>query len=113
VVGNGENYIDAMYVDDAVAALNAVLTQPSSGVRTFDLGLGRRETVNQIVAHAAQVYGLTAEIAHVGSSPEYITFFIDPTAFGEAYGFQPRVEFADGMLRLAAHLRQEAALVRG
>src|SRR5262249_19272672 len=58
VTGDGNNYIDAMYVDDAMHALLAVIAQPPQGVVITDLGLGNRETVNEVVRRAAYTFGL-------------------------------------------------------
>lgn len=59
IIGDGENYIDAMYIDDTVKALMAVLTcPPPLGVRCIDLGVGSRESVNQVAIRAAHTFGL-------------------------------------------------------
>jgi UDP-glucose 4-epimerase len=108
VTGDGENLIDAMYVEDAVRALCAVLTRPPEGVLTLDLGVGGRQTVNQVVAAAARTFGLEAEIAHTGAPAEYITFHIDPRPFQARYGVVPAVPLEAGLRRLATHLSQEA-----
>jgi nucleoside-diphosphate-sugar epimerase len=107
VLGDGENYIDAMFVEDAINAIDAVLTSPADGVSTIDLGIGSRETVNQVVMRAADAFGLRPQIRHTGTSPEYITFAIDPEAFRSRYGVAPRISLEDGLRRLAAHLTQE------
>lgn len=110
VLGDGENYIDAMYVEDAVKALLAVLTTPACGVRTVDLGLGNRESVNQVVTRAAHAFGLEPHIAHEGQSPEYITFTIDPQPFLSLYHVTPSLSLEEGLQRLAAHLQREGLL---
>jgi nucleoside-diphosphate-sugar epimerase len=108
MLGDGDNYIDAMYVDDAMRALLAVLDAPPQGIRTIDLGLGSCETVNQVVIRAAHAFGLEPEIAHEDRSPEYITFTIDPRPFAALYQFTPSVSLEEGLERLCAHLQQEA-----
>lgn len=107
VAGDGENYIDAMYVDDAIHALRAVLEAPADGVITVDLGVSSRETVNQVVRRAAEVFGIEPRVLHTGDAPEYITFFIDPAPFAQRYGFEPAVALEDGLRRLADHLAGE------
>lgn len=108
VIGDGENYIDAMYIDDAIKALMAVLTSPPAGnVRCIDLGVGRGERVNQIVEQAAHTFGVEPLITHEGFSPEYIQFFIDPTPFASAYHFTPQTSLEIGLKRLATHLERE------
>lgn len=108
VIGNGENYIDAMYVDDAIKALLAVLTQPpSEGVRCIDLGVGSGESVNSLITRAAYTFGLSPQITHEGSAAEYIQFVIDPRPFASLYQFTPTISLEVGLKRLAAYLEQE------
>lgn len=108
VIGDGENYIDAMYIDDAMRALLAVLaTPPSEGVRCIDLGVGKGEKVNQIVKRAAHTFGLEPVITHEGHTAEYIRFVIDPETFASLYQFTPTISLEIGLKRLATHLEQE------
>lgn len=114
VLGDGENYIDAMYVDDAIKALLAVLTLPPvERVRCIDLGVGSGESVNSVVTRAAHVFGREPHIEHAGFPAEYIQFVIDPGPFSEAYQFTPEVSLEEGLQRLAAHLRQEEQAASG
>lgn len=113
VIGDGENYIDAMYVDDAMRALMAVLAlPPEEGVRCIDLGVGSRETINQLVTRAAHAFDLEPRIRHEGSTAEYIRFVIDPRPFTSAYQFTPTISLEMGLRRFAAHLEQEDATMR-
>ena len=108
VVGDGENYIDAMYVDDAIRALMKVLSLPAmEEIRCIDLGVGSGETVNQLVTRSAHVFGLEPRISHEGSTAEYIRFKIDPHPFVTAYQIVPEIPLEVGLRRLAAHLEQE------
>ncbi|HLZ59294.1 MAG TPA: NAD(P)-dependent oxidoreductase [Ktedonosporobacter sp.] len=108
VIGDGENYIDAMYVGDAIKALLAVLARsPEESVRCVDLGLGSGESINQIVTRAAHTFGLEPRISHEGATAEYINFFIDPQPFASLYQFMPTTTLEDGLQLLAAHLKQE------
>ncbi len=108
VTGDGENYIDAMYIDDAVRALLAVLlSPPAEGIRCIDLGVGSRESVNALVTRAGHIFGLEPDIRHEGDAAEYIRFFIDPAPFASAYQFKPTISLEAGLKSLAAHLEQE------
>src|SRR5262249_38795685 len=110
VIGDGENFIDAMFIDDAVRALLAVIDQPpEQDLYTTDLGLGTRETVNDVVRRAAHTFGLKPEITHTSDVPEYITFSINPQPFQERYGVEPRVPLEEGLRRLEAYLRAEVS----
>ena len=105
--GDGENYIDAMYVEDAIDALRATLDQPATGVEIVDLGVGGHETINSLVSRAARAFGLEAVITHVGKPHENIRCYIDPERFTARYGARPSVALEDGLRGLARHLREE------
>jgi nucleoside-diphosphate-sugar epimerase len=108
VIGNGENYIDAMYVDDAIKALLAVLALPPlEMVRCIDLGVGSGESVNSVVTRAAHVFGLEPQIMHEGIAAEYIQFVIDPYPFTSLYQFTPTIPLEVGLRYLADYLEQE------
>lgn len=110
VIGDGENYVDAMYVDDAIRALLAVLNfPPSEGVRCVDLGVGSGETVNQVVTRAALTFGLEPQISHEGILAEYLRVVMDPQPFVSTYQFTPTIPLEVGLKRFAAHLEQEAS----
>lgn len=112
VTGDGENYIDAMYIDDAVKALLAVLiSPPTEGIRCIDLGIGSRESVNSVVTRAAHIFGLEPDICHEGAAAEYIHFFIDAAPFASAYQFKPAISLEAGLIALAVHLEQEGKRV--
>jgi nucleoside-diphosphate-sugar epimerase len=108
VTGDGENFIDAMYIDDAIRALMAVLTlPPSERVRCVDLGVGSGESVNSVVTRAATLFGLEPQITHEASAAEYIQFVIDPRPFMSTYQFTPTISLEVGLKRLAHHLERE------
>jgi UDP-glucose 4-epimerase len=107
VTGDGENFIDAMYIDDAIKALLTVLAlPPSEKVRCIDLGVGSAESVNSVVGRAARTFGLEPQISHEGASAEYIRFVIDPQPFALNYHFTPEISLEDGLERLATHLKE-------
>lgn len=108
VNGDGENFIDAMYIEDSIRALLAVLAlPPSERVRCIDLGVGSGESVNSVVTRAAHIFGLEPQIKHEGSVAEYIKFVIDPGPFTSLYQFKPTTSLEVGLRRLANHLEQE------
>jgi UDP-glucose 4-epimerase len=111
VIGDGKNFIDAMYVGDAVKALLAVLERPpAEKVRCIDLGVGSGDTINEIVTRAAHLFGLEPVINHEGSSAEYIQFVVDPEPFRLAYQFLPSIPLEVGLMHLFTHLQKEDKL---
>jgi UDP-glucose 4-epimerase len=108
ISGNGENYIDAMYVEDAIQALMLILAHPApEEVRCIDLGVGGHESVKQVVTRAAHIFGLEPQLHYEGATAEYIEFSIDPQSFASIYQFVPSVSLELGLTHLAAHLARE------
>ena len=104
VRGDGNNLIDAMFVSDAV---EAILKMASADKRNMvvDLCSGNAISVNQLVAMAGDIFGVSnASIEHEGAVPEYIKFWASADEWTRVFGFQPRVSLAEGMRRLAEHL---------
>lgn len=100
VFGDGDNLIDAMYIDDAVGGLLAVLQSDVNDV-TVDFCSGHPLTINDWVVRSGTVLGAALEIEHRGESPEYIEFYASPEPMHLAFGFRPSVDLEDGFLRYA------------
>lgn len=113
IQGDGLNYIDAMYIEDAITALQRILmappevAEPPDAVHMVDLGLGARETVLSVVQCAARVFDIVPQLTYDTPPPEYITCAMDPAPFNTQYGFAPLVSLDEGFKRLATHLRRE------
>lgn len=106
VRGDGKNLIDAMFVGDAISALLKVLNSDASNV-TVDLCSGVPISINELVHRAASVFGVRGvEILHSGSVPEYIAFHASPRQAEELFGFKASTSLAEGLTRLAEHLKQ-------
>lgn len=100
VRGDGENLIDAMYVDDAVRAILSAVTA-EAGNATVDLCTGTPLTINELVRKAARIFGVgEPDISHEGTVPEHIEFRASPEAMRELFGFRPTTPLAEGLKRL-------------
>jgi nucleoside-diphosphate-sugar epimerase len=103
--GDGTNLIDAMYIDDAIAALLKVLGHPSAE-GTYDLGPGAPLTIEALVRRAAACFGAEqVQVERQGHTEEPIRFWMDPGPFARQFGFAPAVALEEGLQRLAGHLR--------
>jgi UDP-glucose 4-epimerase len=94
--GDGNNLIDAMYIDDAVRGILTLLTanHPSS---TLDLSCHAAITLTELVERAAKVFDLEASITYEGDVPEYIRFYSYDTTMREIYGFEPSIPLEAGL----------------
>lgn len=105
--GDGRNYIDAMFVDDAIQGVMVVL-ESDKGNLTVDFCIGVPLTINELVNRAARAFGhVNAAIEHTGSVPEYITFYASGQAMEQLFGFRPRISLEDGLHHLAEFLAQQ------
>jgi len=100
VFGVGENYIDFMYIDDAIQGLLAVITSSKANV-TVDFCSGNPLTINQLVRNVGEIFNRKIRIEHVGSSPEYITFYASPKGMFQIFGFRPSTSLKDGIQKFA------------
>lgn len=99
VRGDGNNLIDFMYVDDAVAGFLAVLNARGERM-TVDFASGAPLSVNDVVAAMARVVGVDVNVRHEGVVPEYIEFTSADRTMRERFGVTPTVTFDDGLQRL-------------
>jgi nucleoside-diphosphate-sugar epimerase len=105
VFGNGENYIDFMYIDDAIQGLMKVITSKKANV-TVDFCFGSSMTINQLVKKVGRIFNKKIEIEHVGISPEYITFHASPRKMFQFFGFRPRISLEEGFSKLSRWLHE-------
>lgn len=113
VRGDGRNYIDAMYVEDAIRGVLAVLESDKGNV-TLDFCSGSPLTINELVEIAARTFGLAdPEIEHTGQVPEYINFSASREAMERLFRFRPQITLEEGLRRFAELLRRREEAPHG
>jgi nucleoside-diphosphate-sugar epimerase len=113
--GNGRNFIDAMYVDDAVRGIRSMIEAGRAVGRfeVYDFSSGMAVTINELVRRVAGVLGRSAiRIDYQGSVSEDHLFLSDPSPFRARFGFQPRFGLEEGVLALRKWLEGSEAWVR-
>jgi len=114
VRGNGKNYIDAMYIDDAIRGMLKVSIHNNKVNITVDFCSGAPLTINELVQKAARTFGFTElEIEHTGQVPEYINFYASGEAMAQLFRFRPKVSLEEGLQRFAEFLKQQEEIVNG
>lgn len=107
VRGDGRNLIDAMYIEDVVAAIHLMLSSNKRNI-TVDLCYGAPLTVDDLVLAAARVFGIeNLVLEHRGTVPEYNAFHAVPEMAEELFRFLPKTTLAEGLTHLAKHLCAE------
>ncbi|MDP8215689.1 MAG: NAD(P)-dependent oxidoreductase [Candidatus Euphemobacter frigidus] len=104
--GDGKNLIDAMFIDDTVRGVEAML---KSGVkdRVVDFCVGKPYTIKKLVEEAARVFNVKVRVRMEGEVPEYINFLPSPRPMEDLFGFIPTIPLSKGLLSLARHLKNE------
>jgi len=104
VHGTGSAMRDWLFVQDTVRALGLLLDhQPGAGpCEVFNLGTGAAFSVLDIAERVCELTGRACEstIVHIGDRPGQVSKHVaDASRFRAAFGWQPRVEFLDGLER--------------
>jgi len=99
VLGDGKNYIDFMYIEDAVEGIMKVIRSNKINL-TLDFCYGNPLTINELVKKVAMVFGKKINIKHKGKAPEYITFYASPKKMRQLFGFIPKISLEEGFKKI-------------
>jgi nucleoside-diphosphate-sugar epimerase len=103
IMGNGKNFIDAMYIDDTIDALLKIARSDKGNV-ILDLCYGRPMTINELVMEIGSIFGRNITIQHQGSAAEYTTFFASPHHVEALFNFSPTTSLQEGMMKFADYV---------
>lgn len=106
--GDGRNLIDAMYIEDAVRAIRAIV-EGARETQTFDLCSGKPLTLRELVLAVAREFGVQAQVELVGEVPEYIEFRSTDRTMESQFGFRPQIELPEGLQRFRAWMERESS----
>ena len=105
--GDGENFIDAMYVEDTIQGIKNIFNSEISNV-TVDFSSNQPITINQLVNRAAKLFGIDEpEIIHEGNVPEYIKFKVSCNDFNALFKFMPSISLEEGLMKFYNFLKSE------
>ncbi len=104
VHGSGTAMRDWLFVHDTVRALGLLLDyRPGAGpCEVFNLGTGAAVSVLDIAQRVCEMTGRACEaaIVHIGDRPGQVSKHVaDASRFRAAFGWQPDVDFHDGLER--------------
>lgn len=97
--GDGQNLIDAMYIDDGIQGLGKVILSKKANL-TVDFCKGDHLTINALVEEAAKIFDCNVKIKHEGVVPEYIEFHASGKKFNQMFNFEPQVSLKEGLKKL-------------
>jgi UDP-glucose 4-epimerase len=101
IFGDGKQSRDFVYVDDVIDAWTAALEHPATYGRVFNLGSGKRVTINALAARALSAFGLDSRngaVVHASPRPgEQRHVQANTTRARETLGWRPRVPLEQGL----------------
>ena len=106
IFGDGEQTKDYIYVEDCVAAHNAVMSHDSSLV--VNIGTGEATSVNEIFRRLKGLTGYDAPPVHGPDRPGDVRHFrLDISRAKRVLGWAPKVGLPEGLERTVAYMRGE------
>ncbi len=106
VRGNGKNYIDAMYVEDAVRGILSVLTSSEKNI-TVDFGCCNPLTLKELCLRVGECFGKNINVLFEGEVAEYITFYMAGDEMRRRFSFEAKISLEEGIKKFARHLERE------
>jgi nucleoside-diphosphate-sugar epimerase len=107
--GDGKNFIDSMYVDDAVEGILRMIESKYSNM-VVDFCVGSPLKINKLVKDVAKFVGkkdIKIKIKHEGKTEEPIKFFASPDLFEHVFKFKPKVSLEEGLKKFIKFLEEE------
>jgi nucleoside-diphosphate-sugar epimerase len=100
IFGDGEQTRDFTYVENAVQANLLAFEAPQVSGKVFNVGVGGRVSLNQVVATLAKISGARLEVKHDPPRDGDIRDSqADITQARELLGYDPQVDFEEGLRR--------------
>jgi nucleoside-diphosphate-sugar epimerase len=97
--GDGQNLIDAMYVDDAVEAVRRMI-EGKHWNHTINLAAGSPMTIESLVTRAGAALGVPfPKICKQGVANEHNDFWGSTAEMRELYGFEAKTPIEEGIVR--------------
>jgi len=106
--GNGQNLIDAMYIDDLIHAVMILLTKTNEEQQTLDLYAGNGVSVESLVRQTASIFKINPDIEFIGEVPEFIEFHSNDKRMNQEFGFSPKISLREGLLKFHSWIEEQS-----
>jgi UDP-glucose 4-epimerase len=110
IYGDGEQSRDFTYIDNAIAANLLACSAPASAVagKMFNVATGQRYSLNQTYALLQKLTGYAGAVQYAEERAGDIKHSLaDIGAARQHLGYEPAVDFEEGLKRTVAWYRQE------
>lgn len=99
IYGNGNNLVDAMYIEDAIEGLMAVINSNKRNM-TVDFCIGNPVSIIDLLKNITGIFNIkNLKITKKGASPENILFFASNEEFEEKFNFRPKIPLKEGIIK--------------
>ena len=107
IYGDGSQSRDFTFVEDVVEANLLASLAPRASGRAFNIGGGKRVTLNEVVAMLGEVLGteVAPEYAPVRAG-DILHSLADISAASDVLGYAPGTSFREGLVKTAAFFRR-------
>lgn len=107
IYGDGSQSRDFTFVEDVVEANLLASLAPGASGRAFNIGGGKRVTLNEVVAMLGEVLGteVAPEYAPVRAG-DILHSLADISAASDVLGYAPGTSFREGLVKTAAFFRR-------
>jgi nucleoside-diphosphate-sugar epimerase len=110
VYGDGEHSRDFTYVANAVEANLLACTAPGAAGKVYNIGVGRRITLNRTLEVLGNIIGYRPQPRYEDPRPGDVRDSLaDISAAQQDLGYQPKVDFEEGLRRTVAWYRDNLA----
>jgi nucleoside-diphosphate-sugar epimerase len=107
---NGFPALDLLYLDDLIAALIAVLSSNATGV--FHVGTSTLTSTTDVARAIIELTGSTSTIEHREITGHAPNVMLDSTRLRDRFGWAPKVDVRDGLLRILENLKTTSVTAR-
>lgn len=102
--GDGNNYLDVMYVEDAIDGILKAAGSRASNI-TVNFGTGRPLKIRELVKKISVICGIKdVIILREGKAYEYNRFYMAPRDMKNRFSFDPRISLEDGVRKFSKFL---------
>jgi nucleoside-diphosphate-sugar epimerase len=100
IFGDGEQTRDFTYVDNVVQANLLAMTAPDAAGKTFNVAVGERVTLNDLVRRIGEISGRELTVKYAPARPGDVRHSLaDITRARTELGYAPDVDLAEGLRR--------------
>ncbi|MGE4294836.1 MAG: NAD-dependent epimerase/dehydratase family protein [Campylobacterales bacterium] len=103
VKGSADRFRDFVYIDDVVAAFEALLEAPIDGYRCYNIATGQKTTVGNLINAIAKALPFEPTVEFTAGTPgDQFGITGDAALIAQEIGWRPRIAMDEGLKRMVA-----------